>query len=248
MPFMHTGVYFQAKNYQELFLTVSLAIFWKKTPFLLQFFGKKHAVFLAKFAKMYPFFNIILLKLACNAQNLPSLPVATLLSFTRMNLVVSQMCLDILHWDYTCIFFFWTTFSSVYKTDMVVSTHVAVSWTALMVLTQWMRQTHLVKLLYIRQQPMDMLRSSSFYCNMEPLSSSKLGWKVYLFVIIMPIIVSYYRKTWPNFLLSCRDLYGNNPVHLAAINGYTNTMVSILSVDAHLTDIPNNQGVSTLQY
>ncbi len=39
--------------------TLSVAIFWKKTPFLLQFFGKKHAVFLANFAEMYPFLNKI---------------------------------------------------------------------------------------------------------------------------------------------------------------------------------------------
>ncbi len=35
--------------------TLSLAIFWKKTPFLLQLFGKNHAVFVANFAKMNHF-------------------------------------------------------------------------------------------------------------------------------------------------------------------------------------------------
>ena len=39
--------------------TLSLAIFWKKTPFLLQFFGKKHAVSLGNLAKMYPLLNKI---------------------------------------------------------------------------------------------------------------------------------------------------------------------------------------------
>ncbi len=39
--------------------TLSVAIFWKKTPFLLQFSGKKHAVCLANFAEMYPFLNKI---------------------------------------------------------------------------------------------------------------------------------------------------------------------------------------------
>ncbi len=40
--------------------TLSLAIFWKKTPFLMQLFGEKQAVFLANFAKMYPFLTILL--------------------------------------------------------------------------------------------------------------------------------------------------------------------------------------------
>ncbi len=42
-------------------LSLSLAIFFslKKTPFLLQCFGEKHAVFLTTFAKMYPFMNKI---------------------------------------------------------------------------------------------------------------------------------------------------------------------------------------------
>ncbi len=40
----------------------------KKTPFLLQFFGEKHAVFLANFAEMYPFMN----EIAENCQELAS--------------------------------------------------------------------------------------------------------------------------------------------------------------------------------
>ena len=38
---------------------------------------------------------------------------------------------------------------------------------------------------------------------------------------------------------------GNNPVHLAAINGYTNTMVAILSIHSHLVNAENRDGVST---
>ncbi len=49
--------------------TLSVAIFWKKTPFLLQFFGKKHAVFLANFAEMYPFLKKNCWKLARSAEN-----------------------------------------------------------------------------------------------------------------------------------------------------------------------------------
>ena len=43
----------------------------------------------------------------------------------------------------------------------------------------------------------------------------------------------------------CRNVDGNNPVHLAAINGYTNTMVAILSIHSHLVNAENRAGVST---
>ena len=43
-----------------------------------------------------------------------------------------------------------------------------------------------------------------------------------------------------------RNLDGNNPVHLAAINGYTNTIVAILSIHSHLVDAENRQGVSCI--
>ena len=41
----------------------------------------------------------------------------------------------------------------------------------------------------------------------------------------------------------CRNVDGNNPVHLAAINGYTNTMVAILSIHSHLVNAENRAGV-----
>ena len=43
----------------------------------------------------------------------------------------------------------------------------------------------------------------------------------------------------------CRNMDGNNPVHLAAINGYTNTMVAILSIHSHLVNAENRAGVRT---
>ena len=40
---------------------------------------------------------------------------------------------------------------------------------------------------------------------------------------------------------------GNNPVHLAAINGYTNTMVAILSIHSHLVNAENRAGVRIIR-
>ena len=52
--FLYVGV---PKRSTKLGLSVTflLQFFWKKTPFLLHFFGEKPAVFIANSAQMYPF-------------------------------------------------------------------------------------------------------------------------------------------------------------------------------------------------
>ena len=42
----------------------------------------------------------------------------------------------------------------------------------------------------------------------------------------------------------CRDTDGNTPLHLAASNGYTQTMKAILAFHGHFIDSPNRLGVS----
>ena len=47
--------------------------------------------------------------------------------------------------------------------------------------------------------------------------------------------------TWKN---NCRDHYGNSPLHLAAQNGYTQTIKSLLGVHSHILNNKNSDGVS----
>ena len=42
----------------------------------------------------------------------------------------------------------------------------------------------------------------------------------------------------------CRDHYGNSPLHLAAQNGYTQTIKSLLGVHSHILNNKNSDGVS----
>ena len=41
-----------------------------------------------------------------------------------------------------------------------------------------------------------------------------------------------------------RDHYGNSPLHLAAQNGYTQTIKSLLGVHSHILNNKNSDGVS----
>jgi len=43
--------------------------------------------------------------------------------------------------------------------------------------------------------------------------------------------------------ICCRDADGNTPLHLAASNGYTQTMKAILAFHGHFIDSPNRLGV-----
>ena len=43
--------------------------------------------------------------------------------------------------------------------------------------------------------------------------------------------------------LICRDHYGNSPLHLAAQNGYTQTIKSLLGVHSHILNNMNADGV-----
>ena len=45
----------------------------------------------------------------------------------------------------------------------------------------------------------------------------------------------------------CRDHYGNSPLHLAAENGYTQTIKSLLGVHSHILNNKNSEGVSISQ-
>ena len=45
------------------------------------------------------------------------------------------------------------------------------------------------------------------------------------------------------YMCYSRDINGNTPLHLAAVSGYTRTMLAILSVHNHLVDAANKAKV-----